>query len=139
MTDWSPVLLGVMAIALVVMAVVQTLAALAALKMARHTATVLEDLKRDIRPLIEKAHKVSDEAARVASMASAQMERVDRILSSTAERIDDTISAVQGALLEPVRHGAAALAAVRAAMAAVRGLRERGGHAREEEEALFVG
>ena len=139
MTEWSSVLLAVMAIALVVMAVVQTLAALAALKMAKQTAAVLEDLKRDLRPLIEKAHKVSDEAARVASMASGQMERVDRILSSTAVRIDDTISAVQGALLEPVRHGAAALAAVRAAMMAVRGLRDRGAHGRDEEEALFVG
>jgi hypothetical protein len=137
-TDWSPVLLGVMAIALVVMAVVQTVAALAALKLARQTATLLEDLQRDIRPLIEKAQKVSDEAARVAALAAVQMDRVDRMLVSAAGRIDDTITAVQSALLEPIRHGAAALAAVRAAMAAVRGLRDRG-HARDEEEALFVG
>ena len=139
MSDWQPILLGVMAIALVVMAVVQALVAAAALKMARQTAVVLDDFRREMRPLIDKANKVSDDAARVAAMAAVQMERVDRLLSSTAERIDETINTVQGALLEPVRHGAAAFAAIRAAMAAMRGWRERSGHARDEEEALFVG
>lgn len=139
MTDWQPILFGVMAIALVVMAVVQTLAALVALKLARQTAGMLEELKRDIAPLIEKATKLSDDAARVASLAVVQMERVDRLLVSTAERIDDTIVTVQRSLIEPARHGAAAFAAVRAAFAAVSGWRERSSAAREEEEALFVG
>ena len=139
MTDWQPVLFGVMAIALVVMAVVQTLAALVALKLARQTAGMLVELQRDLAPLIEKATKLSDDAARVASLAVVQMERVDRLLVSTAERIDDTIVTVQRSLIEPARHGAAAFAAVRAAMAALRGWRDRGPAARDEEEALFVG
>ena len=139
MTDWQPVLFGVMAIALVVMAVVQTLAALVALKLARQTAGMLVELKRDIGPLIDKATKLSDDAARVASLAVVQMERVDRLLVSTAERIDDTIVTVQRSLIEPARHGAAAFAAVRAAMAALRGWRDRGQAARDDEEALFVG
>jgi hypothetical protein len=67
------------------------------------------------------------------------MERVDRMMLSTAERIDDTITTVQRSLIEPARQGAAAFAAVRAAFAAVRGWRERGGPGRDEEEALFVG
>ena len=139
MTDWQPILFGVMAIALVVMAVVQTLAALVALKLARQTAGMLIELKRDVAPLIEKATKLSEDAARVASLAVVQMERVDRLLVSTAGRIDDTIVTVQRSLIEPARHGAAAFAAVRAAMAAVRGWRDRGPASRDEEEALFVG
>lgn len=139
MIDWQPVLLGVMAIALVVMAVVQTLAALVALKVARQTVAMLEEIKRDLRPLIEKANKLSDDAARVTALAVVQMERVDRLLVSTAERIDDTVVTVQRSLIEPARHGAAAFAAVRAALAAMRGWRERGAGARDEEEALFVG
>lgn len=139
MSEWPAIWLGVIAIAVAVMAIVQVAAALAALKMAKQSAVALEELRREIKPLVEKAHKVSDEAARVAALAATQMERVDRLLSSTADRIDETITVVQSALIEPARHGAAALAAMRAALAAVRGWRDRGGHGRDEEEALFVG
>ena len=137
MSEWPAIWLGVIAIAVAVMASVQVAAALAALKMAKQSAAVLEELRREIKPLVDKAHKVSDEAARVAALASSQMERVDRLLTSTADRIDETITVVQRTLVEPVRHGAAAFAAMRAALAAVRGWRS--GHSRDEEEALFVG
>ena len=53
MNDWGPILFGVMAIALVAMAVVQTLTALAALKLARQATSMVEEVKRDLQPLIE--------------------------------------------------------------------------------------
>jgi hypothetical protein len=138
-TDWQPLLFGVMAFALVVMAVVQTATALVVLKLARQTAGMLDQLARDVRPLLEKANKLSEDAARVASLAVVQMERVDRLLVSTAQQVDETIGTVQRSLIEPVRHGAAAVAAIRAVFAAIRGWRERGSAGRDEEEALFVG
>jgi hypothetical protein len=138
-TDWQPILLGVMAIALVVMAVVQTLVALVALKMARQTAQTLDEFRREIAPLIEKANRIREDVARVTSLAVVQMERVDRLMASTAERIDETIITVQRSLIAPARQGAAAFAAVRAALAAFRGWRERGPASRDDEEALFVG
>jgi hypothetical protein len=102
-------------------------------------AATAEELRREVKPLIEKAHRISDDAARVTALAVVQAQRVDRLLESTAARVDETLAIVQQAVLEPVRQGAAVVSAVRAALTAFRAWRQHDQHAREEEDALFVG
>jgi hypothetical protein len=138
-TEWQTALLAVIAGSVLVMAVLQVTVVTIAGRYARDAARAVDELRREVRPLIEKANRISDDAARVTAMAATQVERVDRLLASTANRIDETVGVVQGALLEPVRQGAAMISAVRAAFGALRGARDRHRAHADEDEALFVG
>jgi ABC-type transporter Mla subunit MlaD len=138
-SDGQTTWLAIIAIAVAVMAVAQIMLALTALRAAREMTATVAELRRDLKPVIDKAHRLVDEATRVTSLASLQVERVDRLLAGTAARIDETLSIVQSAVIRPVRQGAALLAGVRAALSALRSWQDRGRHSREDDEALFVG
>jgi len=136
----SDVWLATLAIAVAVMAAVQVVVLVVASRAIRQATDTLLQLRRDIQPVLERAHQVSIEAARAAAFASSQMERLDGLVASTAERVDETLGLLQGAVVQPVRQGAAVVAAFRAALAVFRGLGERHrSGSRDEEEALFVG
>ncbi|HYN07414.1 MAG TPA: hypothetical protein VES67_08500 [Vicinamibacterales bacterium] len=138
MIDWQLVFLGVIAAAVVVMTIVQIGVLLAVLRSARQLVGTVQEIRQEVRPLAEKAHRIADDAARAAALAVQQVERVDRTLAATSERLDQTLHVVQGAFVEPVRQGAAVVSAVRAALSILRRPRDpRPG--RDEEEALFVG
>ena len=139
MNDWQPVFLGVMAVALVAMAVAQVLISVAVLRASRQMTDLAGQMRNDIRPLIEKATRLTDEASRVTSMAMVQMERVDKITVLLAARIDETMGAVQSAVVGPVRHGAAVLAGLKAVVGAIREWQNRSGRPHEDEDPLFVG
>ena len=139
MSEWQVIWLGTMAVALVVMAVMQIAVLIAAMRLGREILQTSQELRREIKPLIEKVHRVSDDAGKVAALALTQVEQLDTMLKSTAVRIDETITLVQGAVLEPVRQGAALFGAIRAFAAGLRGAGERATHARDDEDALFVG
>lgn len=139
MTDWQTIWLAVIAVAVLVMAVVQVGLVVVMVRTARQATDTLQQVRRDVQPILERAQRISNEAARATALATAQVERIDGMLASTAVRLDQTLSIVQGAIVEPVRQGAAVVAAVRAAMAVFRGIGDRQRAARNEEEALFVG
>ena len=136
MTD---VWLGVIAVSVLVMAVVQIAVLIRLAGVAKEAAAATRDLRRELTPLIAKAHKVADDAGRVSALALTQMERVDRVLDSTALRIDDTMAVVQQALISPVRQGAAVMAGLKAALAVFRARQDRGRYGRDDEDALFIG
>jgi hypothetical protein len=138
-TDWQTVWLATIALAVVVMAVVQIGLIVVALRATRQATETLQQVRRDVQPILERAQRMSEDAARATALAAAQVERLDGMVASTAVRLDQTLSIVQGAIVEPVRQGAAVVAAVRAAMAVFRGIADRPRPSRNEEEALFVG
>ena len=133
--------LGVIAVATLVMAAIQIGAAVYSARLARRIEQTVSQLQRDVQPLIGRATLVSEEAARMASMVADQVERADAMLTDLARRVDDTVTLVQNAVVTPAREGLALLAGIRAAVGALRGLREsRGdGNRHEEEDALFIG
>ena len=140
MTDTAVVLLGIMTVALVIMAVVQIGLIVVALRVARQVTTTADTFHRELRPLIDKIGVVTDDAARVTALARTQMERVDHALAATAQRVDQTLSVMQGLWSVPVRQSAAVVAAFKAAMSVVRHVQARKRTRREaEEDALFVG
>lgn len=139
MTDWLIVFLGVMSVALAVMAVMQVLVARAVLQASQQMTATVTELQKEIRPLIDKAHRIADDAARATALAAAQVERVDRLVSTATARVDETLGLVQGIVVGPVRHGAAVIAGIRAALAVFRAWQDRRELSKEEEEALFVG
>ena len=139
MSDGQTVWLAVIAIAVAVMAAMQIAMALMALKAARELTATVAELRRDLKPVIDKASRLVDEATRVTSLAALQVERVDRLLANTVERIDETLSVVQSAVIRPVQQGAALMAGLRAALSALRSWQDKGRHSRDDDEALFVG
>ena len=136
MTD---VWLGVIAVAVLVMAVAQVAVLIRLSQVARETSEATRDLRRELTPLIAKAHRIADDAARVSTLALTQMERVDHVLSTTIQKIDDTVAVVQSAIVSPVRQGAALMAGVKAALAVFKARQDRGRYGRDDEDALFIG
>jgi hypothetical protein len=128
-----------MTVALVVMALMQIGVVIVAVIVGKRVIAVAEDLRREVRPLVAKAHRISDDAERVTALAVRQVERIDQLLTDTQENIGHTFGLVQQAVVEPVRQGAAVVAAVRAALSAFRSWQDRSHHARDDEDALFVG
>jgi hypothetical protein len=138
-TDWQVTFLGIMAVALAVMATMQIVTALALLRATREISGAVREIRQDIRPLIDKATRMTDDAARVTSLALAQVERVDRLVTSLAASIDETVGIVQGAVVQPLKQGATIVAAFRAVLAGVREWQGRQAAARDDEDPLFVG
>ena len=141
MSGWSEVFLGVIALATVVMAVIQV----GVIVGLRHTARRAEDLmstvQQDVRPLIARATAVAEEASRTTALATAQAQKLDRLVTDLARRVDETAALVQHAIVTPAREGMALVAGLRAGLAAIRGFRERRERHRqaEEEDTLFIG
>ena len=142
MSDTAVAFLGAIAAATVVMALVQVGATVYAARLARRVETLAGRLERDLQPAMDRITVVSDQAAKAATLAATQMERVDRTLTLLGDRADVAAARMQRALGRPAREGVALAAAVRATVAALRELRRRrrGGGAREDDEdPLFIG
>lgn len=139
---WSEVFLGVIAAATLVMAVVQIGAIMAALRLSRQAQQVLQSVQQEVRPLIARAQVIAEEASHTVAIATAQAQKVDRLITDLSQRVDETAGVIQEAIITPAREGLAVFAAVKAGLAALRGLRDvrpRNGRHAEEEDPLFIG
>lgn len=136
MTD---VWMGITAVAVLIIALIQVVVGLVVVRIAREAVEAIKELRSEVKPLIQKAHKVADDAGRVSALALTQAERVDEFVASTAARIDDTLEIVQSSLIAPVRQGAAVMAGLKAAIAVFRARQDKGRYGRDDEDALFIG
>lgn len=140
MIEWRDVFLGVIAVATLAIAVAQIGVIIAAGLMARRVGRMVDQFEREVRPLFGHLNAIGADAARAVSLATAQVERADRLFTDVAGRIEQTLAVVQGSMGGPARHGLAWLGAFRAALQAVRDL--RAGRARrgrgDDEDALFI-
>ncbi len=135
----NEVWLGIIAIAVLTMAIIQIVVGLQLMRVAKDAATTMQEFRTELRPLIQKAHKVADDAGRVSAMALTQVERVDQLLATTAMRVDDTLQIVQESIIAPVKQGAAVMAGLKAAIAVFRARQDKGRYGRDDEDALFIG
>lgn len=141
MSDWNDLFLGIIAVATLLMAIVQIGVIVVASRVARQAQQSLNAVYSEIRPLIAKVSAVADEASRTATLASLQMQKIDRLVTDLSQRVDETTTIVQQAIVTPAREGVAILAAVKAGLAALRGIGDlrRGSSRAEEEDPLFIG
>ena len=138
--SWSEVFLGVIALATLVMALIQVGAIVALTRVARQAQQALVSVQQDVRPLVAKVTAIAEETSRTAAIATAQAEKVDRLVTDLSRRIDETASIVQAAIITPAREGMAVVAAVKAALGALRGFKDlRNSRHAEEEDPLFIG
>jgi hypothetical protein len=124
-TPLAVAFLGVIAVAVLAMAVVQVVVLLMTLRAARQMGTALNRLERDVRPIVENVNAMAADARRAAAMATAQVERADRLLTDVSRRVEDTVAIVQRSILAPARDGVAVFQGIKAAFQALRDLRSR--------------
>jgi hypothetical protein len=139
---WSEVFLGVIAAATLIMALIQVGAIITAVRLSRQAQQVLQSVHQEIRPLIARAQALAEEASRTVAVATAQAQKVDRLITDLSVRVDETAGVIQEAIITPAREGLAIVAAVKAGLGALRGPRDtrpRNGRHAEEEDPLFIG
>ena len=137
----TQVFLGIIAIATLIMAVVQVGFVLYGWTVARRVSKLLDQLETQVTPILENLNAMARDASRASSMAVAQVERVDRLFTDLTTRIEETASTVQRAIMTPLREGAAVMSGIRAALAILKDVSGRSGPATrpDDEDALFIG
>ena len=145
MTETGELFLGIIAFAVLIMALIQVGAIFAGIRLARRVDQMATQIDTEIKPLIANLTAMSSEAARAAALAAKQAERLDRVFGEMVQRVDETLSAAQEFVTGPARQGMAIMAGVKAVIDSFRSLRESSRRraaarpAMDEEESLFIG
>ena len=140
MIVWRDVFLGVIAVATLAIAVAQIGVIIAAGLMARRVGHMLDRIEREVKPLFGHLNAIGADASRAVTLATAQVERVDKLFADVAVRVEQTLNVVQTSIGAPAREGRAMMSAVRAALQTLRDLRKgrrRQGRG-DDEDALFI-
>jgi hypothetical protein len=131
--------LGIIAFATLASAIVRVGVIVAAGLLVRRVNRMVGQFEQELKPLLAQVNAIARDASRAASLAVAQVERIDRMLADVSQKIEQTLATVQATIVTPAREGLALLSAFRAVMAALRERRGRGRErAGEEEDALFI-
>jgi len=138
---WSDVFLGVIAVATLAIAIAQVGVMVAAGRLARRVDRLTDQFEQEMRPLFGHLNAIARDAARAAALATAQVERADRLFTDLAARVEEGVASLQSTIGEPAREARALLIAFRAAFDVLRELRDsrraRQGRA-DDEDALFI-
>ena len=139
MSDWAGVFLGVIAAATLVTAIAQVGLFLAAGRLARRLERLTDKIETDLAPIVGHVNAIGRDASRAASLAAAQVERVDRLFADLTQHVEQLMRTVQTAVGGTAREGAAILAGFRAAVTVLRETRANRARTRAEDEAgLFI-
>jgi hypothetical protein len=130
--------LGIIAVATLATAIVQVGVLVAAGLLARRLQRVVETTERELKPLLEHLNAIGRDASRAASLATAQVERADRLFADLALRIEQILSLIQSVVSGPLREGAAMMSALRAILNFMRDTRGGRRTSAEDDDALFV-
>lgn len=122
----SDVFLGIIALAVVVMAAIQVGVIIVALRLSKRAGETIARFEADVRPIVANLQSMSTDAAKAASIATAQVQRAEQLISDVTARVNDAFAVVQGLV--------GALAAFRAASPPA-----RRPAAAEDEDPLFIG
>lgn len=134
MNGWAVFFLGVIAVATLATAVLQIGLIVYAGRLVHRLTDLMDEIQRELKPLVAAANTIGRDAAQVASLAVTQMERADRVFADLAICVEVTAAIVQKTVLAPIREGKALLAVLRAALAVLRGMRRRRGKKHGEDE-----
>jgi hypothetical protein len=141
--DWSQVFLAVIAVATAIMAIVQIGAIVTLARVSGQVEGILTTIQKDLGPLLVRANAIADEAARTATLATAQAQKIDKLVTDLTRRVDETSAVIQQAIVTPAREGMAIVAALKAGFGVLKGLGLRDVRGRqggvEDEDALFIG
>jgi hypothetical protein len=140
-SGWSEIFLGIIAVATLATAVTQIVVLVAAGLLTRRLGRIADQFERELSPLLASLNAIGKDAARAASLATAQVERVDQLFGDVAQRLETTLGVIQNAISAPAREGAALMVGLRAAVDALRrSIANRPSRTRtsDDEDALFI-
>jgi hypothetical protein len=139
-TPWPEIFLGIIALATLTTAIVQVGVLIAAARLTKRAERLADRLERDLGPAFEHFNRIGRDASRAVALATAQIERADRLFGELSRRVEETVASVQTTIRGPVREGMAVFSAMRAVMDVFRDARRRsrGGHRGDDEDALFI-
>ena len=141
MTTAAEISLGVIAAATLAIAIAQVGVMLAAGRLARRVDKLSHQFEHDLEPIFGHLNAIGRDASRAAALATAQVERADKLFSDVAQRVDQALTTVQASLVAPAREGRALVSAFRAAFQVIRELRQNGRRRQprgDDEDALFI-
>lgn len=138
MSDWTNVWLGIIAVAVLTMALIQVGVLVAGAVIFRRVTALQARLERELQPLMERVNTIGADAARISALATQQAERVDTLMADVTRRVDTTLAVVQNAVVAPAREGMAIVSALKATVGAVR-RKPRQPSRRDEDDPLFIG
>ena len=141
MSGWSEVFLGIIAVATLATSLVQIGVLVAAGLLTKRLARLADQVERELGPVMASMNAIGKDAARAASLATAQVERVDRMFGDAALRLDSTLGAIQAAVAAPARESAALMSGLRAALNALRvsmANRPQRSRSSDDDDALFI-
>jgi hypothetical protein len=138
----NDVLLLVIAVSVAVMAGVQVAVVVLAARAAIRLDRLANRIEQEMRPVVANLNTISADAARAASLAAVQVERVDRLFADLINRVEETLATLQRTLIGPAREGLAVLNGLKAAFSVFRDFGRPSRQRRapvEDEDALFIG
>jgi hypothetical protein len=138
-STWPVVFLGIIAVATLATAIVQVGLLLEAGRLTRRLGRFVDDVEQEVKPIIGHLNSVSRDASRAATIALAQVERVDALCTDVVSKIDQTITTIHSAIVKPAREGRAWILGFQAMMAAIREFRSAPrARGRDEDDGLFI-
>jgi hypothetical protein len=144
----TDVFLGIIAASTLAMAIGQVAAVIIAARAVRRVGDRLGHLEESVRPIVANVQRISDDAARATSIATAQVARAEQLMDDIARRVDETMNSVQETILGPARTGWAIYRTVRDVCGSIFERRGSRAHpprahgpspAAHEEDASFIG
>lgn len=114
------IFMGAIAVAVVVMAMVQVAVLLYSTRVARRVDRLLDRVEKEIQPMLGSINVASGDMSRVTSLVVAQLERADQLFARFAGRFEHLMSVSQDAVVEPVKRSAAVLHGLHVALTALR-------------------
>lgn len=138
----NDVYLAVIAVAVAAMALIQIAAIVVAMRAAKRVSEAVSRFETDVRPIVTNLKAMSVDAARTASIASAQAQRAEHLIGDLTTRVHHTVAAVEASVITPAREAYAIVQGLVGALAAFRqgpAPPHRRHTAAEDEDALFIG
>jgi hypothetical protein len=137
----TDVFIGIIAIATLVMALVQVGFIIYGWTIARRVSRILDQIEQELKPVLDSLSAMARDAARASALAVAQVERVDRLFTDLTERVEYTATTFERAILTPLREGAAVMAGIKAVLAIFKSMmgRTTSNPRTDEEDPLFIG
>ncbi len=136
------VLLGIIALAVLTMAILQVAAVIMAARAVKGVTDAMNRLDTDVRPIVANLQQITADAAKATALAAAQVERIDRVMGDVSRHVEQTARAIP-LLVESARDGFTVIGGLKAVVNAFREMRRTRGDQKpssvDEEDALFIG
>lgn len=121
MTDWTATLLGVIAISVLIMALIQAGLVIGALLAVRKVNAMTRRMEREIEPVVSHVNAIVHQVQEGVEVAAERVHRIEDSVARIVDRVDATVETVQTGIMTPAREGAALAAGAKAVVRALRG------------------